>query len=189
MISSNALSMFVIVGLILAVYKLMLKNMDLTEQLQAAQLRPGVAGPAMPETEPEPRGKRRERRHARPKKGKRTRRAGGQPQRAAAWRRAGARYPGTVRFSGEVENTGNAPLEALLLEVRLLDGHGRQVGTGEVLLAGGGACARGAPGILRRVEGRPAGGQLRGEGAPPAAAGGGVRRGGVRAAGRRAKTR
>ena len=57
LISSNALSMFVIVGLILAVYKLMLKNMDLTEQLQAAQLRPGVAGPAGPETEPVPRAR------------------------------------------------------------------------------------------------------------------------------------
>lgn len=137
LISSNALSMFVIVGLILAVYKLMLKNMDLTEQLQAAQLRPGVAGPATPETEPEPRGKRRERRHARPKRKK-----GPAVQEASrSVRLHGTALervtPGTVRFSGEVENTGDAPLEALLLEVRLLDGHGRQVGTGEVLLAGG----------------------------------------------------
>lgn len=139
LISSNALSMFVIVGLILAVYKLMLKNMDLTEQLQAAQLRPGVAGAAGPEPETAPAQK--EKKRARRRAGAKKKKGPAVQETGRSVRLHGAALervtPGTVRFFGEVENTGDAPLEGLLLEVRLLDGHGRQVGTGEVLLPGG----------------------------------------------------
>lgn len=141
LVSSHALSMFVIIGLILAVYKLMLKNMDLTERLRAAELRPGIPQPAADLVEKQEQTPQKQKTKGRGMPARRKKAPPPQPEGVRSVRLHGAvmerRGAGAVRFAGEVENTGSAVLQGLRLEVRLLDGHGRQVGTMEIPLPAG----------------------------------------------------